>query len=171
MTPLALTHDSLAPESLQEQYSQGDCHHLAVALHRHLGWELVLVLNPDEPYWEDEEDDENFIASVTHVYAVDPQHRAWDVFGCRPAGQMVPECKDRFGGWNLGSDWVGPESELSTYVGCWGAPEAIERPLGEFTEADVATAWAHAQGIFAGIPAWEQALVPSAPSMSRGPRP
>lgn len=165
---------SLAPLDLQETYMEGECHCLAIALHRRLGWELVAITNPDDPYWQDEEDDDNFIASVTHVYAVDPQHRAWDVLGWRPADGMVPECRETFGGWNQCSDWVGPESELAVYVGYWGDPDPIDRPLSAYTDEEVEQAWEHAQTIFASMPEWQvalQALVaPPAPAR-RGPRP
>lgn len=174
MTTASLLGTSTASEALQETYQEGECHCLAVALHRHLGWELVAITNPDDPYWEDEEDADNFIPSVTHVYAVDPQHRAWDILGWRMADQMVPECRENFGGWNLTSDWMRQESELDTYVGYWGDEDPIERPLSAYTDADVAAAWEHAQAVFAALPEWQQALAarlePETPAR-RGPRP
>jgi len=160
------THCSTASEEQQVLYSEGQCHYLAVALHRHLGWELVLVVNPSEPYWEDEEDDENFIASVFHAYAVDPQGRAWDVFGWRPMDAMVAETQERFLGWNLQSEWVANEPDLQTFVGYWGEPEAIDRPLDSYDEQDIEQAWAMAQQVFAGLENW-----PGPPPLSKHRRP
>ncbi len=145
---------SAADEDLLTQYSEGKCHVLALALHRHLGWEMVLVIDNNAPYWEDAEDPDNFIASVVHAYAVDREHRAWDIHGCRPAEDMVRETQERFCVFALDTDWLCSEGELTSYVGEWGEPEIIDRPLAAFVEADVAEAWIHAQRVFKGLTQW-----------------
>ena len=102
-----------------DHYLNGQCHTLAVALHRHLGWELVSVLNDDAFFWEDPEDPDNGIPEVIHVYAVDPNHQAWDIRGSRPADQVVADAADWFAvsEQSLSTDWMKSELELATYVG------------------------------------------------------
>lgn len=137
-----------------EYYCEGGCHELAVALHRNLGWEIVLVIQPDEPYWEDEEDSDNFIASVVHAYAVDPTGNAWDIQGVRPAGKMQEDAKERFVVWSTDTDWVANETDLATYVGEWGEPEPIDRPLFAYTDEDIERAWRDAQRALGDLPGW-----------------
>ena len=137
-----------------EYYCEGGCQELAVALHRNLGWEIVLVIQPDEPYWEDEEDSDNFIASVVHAYAVDPAGNAWDIQGVRPAAKMQEEAKERFLVWSTDTDWVANESDLATYVGEWGEPEPIDRPLFAYTDGDIERAWRDAQRALGNHPGW-----------------
>lgn len=143
-----------------EQYTSGECHVFAVALHRMLGWQMCAVLDYGEPYWEDPVDPDNFIPAVCHVFAVDPDGRAWDVMGIRKREGIREEVES----WCSISDYVSEEIcselDLAMYVGEWGEDESgdpIERPLHAFTEADVQEATEKALRIFSGHPAFEAA--------------
>lgn len=152
-----------------ELYTAGACHHLAVALHRHLGWGLAVVRQENEVYWQDEDDADNFILAVLHVYAIDPEGNAWDVRGARPEAEIQGDCWHHFGELELSTDDCRSEGELQTYVGCdedEETGETIDRPLDSYTDTDVAQAWALAQRIFAGMPGFQPP-----PSPARRPRP
>ena len=150
-----------------DAYCEGRCHELAVALHRLFGWELLLVTDPNDPYWQDPEDDDNFIPSVVHVYAVDPAGNAWDAFGVRPADHARSDCEERFVIKGVDTDWLRHEDELQTYVGEWGDPDIIDRPLFAYTDLDIDRAWADAQRFLAHVPGWP--LAPSMGPSRKGP--
>lgn len=150
---------SLANDEEQLRYMNGDCHILAIALHRKLGWRMQAQLDQADPFWQDENDPDNFIPNVLHVYALDQMGRAWDVMGCRPESIIFLEIQDMFSPQDPSSDEMRSESELKMYVGCWagandeqdGNPEGIERPLGEYDDQDIEQAWQMATRIFAGM--------------------
>lgn len=152
---------SLATPNEVMQYMEGNCHHLAVALHRHLGWGLDVHLDSSSPYWEDPEDPDNTIATVLHVYAVDPDGNLWDIRGKRHQDTVAEDIEDLFDPEEHDSDEVRSEDELRTYVGYWsedvdddGEPcEPIDRPLDSYTDKDVEAAWAVAQRVLG--PLWE----------------
>ena len=152
--------------SLIDYYTSGSCHELAVALNRNLGWQIALVVLPDAPYWEDESDPGNTLPSVLHAYAVDPDGNAWDIEGVRPADQMVRDAEERFQESGAAMEMMFGEDDLRTYVGYWGDEDegAIDRPLTDYTDQDVAEAWEHAQHVFASWPQWHALQdKPSAP--------
>lgn len=146
--------ESSATEAEIDEYSTGSCHILAVALHRKLGWNFELRLDNGDPYWVDEEDGDNFLGSVIHVYALDQDMRAWDVRGVRPYGEITREIEDAHYPMEQGSDELRSEQELASYVGCWSqeGEEPIDRPLNDYTEEEVEKAWELAKRIFASIP-------------------
>lgn len=143
-----------------EQYTSGECHVFAVALHRLFGWPMCAVLDNGELYWEDPEYTDNFIRSAVHVFATDPAGNAWDVMGVRKrediceevdtwARVLYPMLEDLFS-----------ELDLATYVGEWGEDvygDPIDRPLDSYTEEDVQEASEKALRIFAGHPVFEAA--------------
>lgn len=157
--------EALGLENPAEHYSHGGCHELAVALHRKLGWDMVVVTQPEEPYWEDEGDPDNSIPCVVHVYAVDPAGNAWDILGSRPSEQVRQETQERFLVGNLDTDWLRSEGELTVYVGEWGDPDPIDRPLFAYTDEDVERAWRDARKALAHLPGWSETPA------RRGPKP
>lgn len=141
-----LGESSTAPEDIREQYSQGECHILAVALHRRFGWSLHVVLDAEQTYWQDPDDPDNSIASVVHCYAVDEDGYAWDIHGVRPEADIRREVSTAYGIGQYDSDRVFNEMQLATYVGCWA--EKID------PEADVEEAWAVAEQYLAHLDGW-----------------
>lgn len=149
-----------------ERYLVGECHVLAVALHRQFGWEIALVLNDDAFFWEDPADPDNGIPEVIHAYAVDPQQMAWDIRGARPAQEMRRDSATQFGmdEGSLSTDWMRSERELDTYVG-GGVDEGgnpFDRPLETYTDQDVSRALEDALRLLSGNPVWPKP--PSAPA-------
>lgn len=147
---------ALAPHL--ERYLVGDCHILAVALHRQMGWQMAVVLNEDAWFWEDPRDPDNGIPEVVHVYAIDPQGRAWDIRGARPEDTLVADCADHFlmDASGLSVDWVKGEIDLEPYVG-EGVDEdgqGFDRPLAAYTDQDVARALDDARAHLAAHPHW-----------------
>jgi len=140
-----------------ELYTSGECHVLAVAIHRRTGWPMHVVLDQDERWWEDPEDDDNWIPAVAHVYCVDPDGNAWDIEGVRPLSEVPSLASERFGVRDYDSDEVRSEEGLKPYIGCWGDDgEEIDRPLCEYGDADVDDAWeaaCRALGHLPGFPA------------------
>src|SRR5690606_2173043 len=118
------------------------CHVFAVALHRIFGWQIHLVLDQDDRFWEDPADADNWIPSVVHAYALDPEGNAWDVAGSRPSGEILYETCTWANIGTYDSDCLRSEEELRTYVGFWAddGEEPIDRPLCEYGEADVTDA-------------------------------
>ena len=152
---------SQATEDDIDQYTTGECHVFAVALHRRFGWPMMTVLDYGEPYWENPEDSEDFIPAVCHVFAIDPDGHAWDVMCVRKREDVREEVES----WCSISDYVAEylsvEDELAPYVGAWGEDEEgnlIDRPLHAFTEKDVEEATEKAFRIFAGHPMFEEGV-------------
>lgn len=120
-------------------YTKGFCHVFALALHRRLGGHLLVITDEAEPYWQDPADADNCIATVVHVYAVDPRGNAWDIRGVRPAEKIPSEIARYHPDTQQYSSDENSEEELRrTYVGCdVKDDEVIDRPLCEFEESDV----------------------------------
>lgn len=149
-----------------ECYTWGACHHLAIALNRKLGWAIQVQTDSAEPYWQDENDADNFLPAVLHVYAIDPSGRAWDVRGCRPESDINQEIEDHYAPSEPGSELVFNEDGLRCYVGCWSEDdlgEDIDRPLDEYTEQDIAEAWEMAVRIFEGMAGFDPHPPPALP--------
>lgn len=150
---------SKATEGDIECYTQGACHHLAIALNRKFGWPIQVQTDAAEPYWQDENDADNFLPAVLHVYAIDPQGRAWDVRGCRPESAIDAEMEEYYFPGEPGSELVFNEDALRSYVGCWSDDEGedgedlepIDRPLDVYTDKDIEEAWEMAGRIFEGM--------------------
>lgn len=157
--PLVPAWPSRADEDDIDQYTTGECHVLAVSLHRRFGWPLLLVLDHGEPYWADPDDPDNTIPSVCHVYALDPQGRAWDVRGVRPAGNVREDVGDWCHVLDYGEEILGKEDDLRCYVGYWAEEgDPIDRPLHDYSQADLDEAWQVACRIFGGHPDFRSAL-------------
>jgi hypothetical protein len=167
---------SAADESDIELYTQGSCHAFAIALHRRLGFGFLVVLDPDNPYWEDPSDADNAIASVTHVYALDAEGVAWDVLGSRPASTVKGEIMDRHPDvLGYDTDEFGGEHGLSTYVDGMADPHAdmgdgeeeedrdapeVDRPLHRLSPSDVDEAWDCALRVLDGLPGFDPPASP-----------
>ncbi len=135
-----MTFASGADESDIECYTTGSCHWLALALHRQLGWPMLVVADYSETYWEDPNDEETSIPSIVHVYAVSPEGEAWDVFGSRNIATIRDEAEERWHVGSYGDLYAADEAALVEYVGCWGEDsngDPIDRPLPEYSEADI----------------------------------
>ena len=92
----ALVLSSGASDDDVEYYTTGSCHWFAVALHREFGWPFMIVADRSETYWQDPNDDETSIPAVVHVYAVSPDGKAWDIFGCRDVKSVQNEVEERW---------------------------------------------------------------------------
>jgi hypothetical protein len=135
------------------RYTQGECHVLAVALHRRFGWPIYLVLDAGEPYWTDPEDDDNTISTVCHAYAICPDGLAWDVRGAQTLDAVRQEAQDLWAISIYDTDTLYNEEELRLYVGCWSNDEwMVDRPLEFYDEQDVAAAQAVLSRIFESQP-------------------
>lgn len=145
---------SSATDAELDRWRTGECHVFAVALHRRFGWPIHLVLDADETYWEDPADADNTIPAVVHAFALDREGNAWDIAGCRPEDLVGADLE----GWvHVGtrdSDTCTSETALRTWVGCWSedGDEPVDRPLAEYTEADVAEADDVALRVLADVP-------------------
>jgi hypothetical protein len=153
-----------------EQYTRGECHVFAVALHRILGWQMLAVLDYGEMYWEDPEDPDNFIPAVCHIFAVDPDGHAWDVMGVRKYEDVRDEVESWCSIFEYVSEEICSELDLAMYVGEWGEDadgDPVDRPLHAFSEADVQEAIEKALRIFSGHPVFENAKARMKPSRPR----
>lgn len=147
-----------------EAYTQGQCHVLAVALHRQLGWQIEVVRQENEIWWQDEADPDNYIPAVVHAYAVDGQGQAWDIRGVRAEDAIHEEIAALFGEREVSCDTCRGEGELATYVGSTlieneeGDEEEVELPLDAYTDADVEEAWQMALKTLGGLPGFGVSL-------------
>ena len=163
-----LTQKSKATPEEIETYTQGECHILAVALHQHLGWQIEVIRDENEIWWQDESDDDNYISAVIHVYAVDQQGNAWDIHGVRPEGDISKEVREQHGVSETSTDTCRNVGELSTYVGnttLEDTGEEIELPLGAYEKSDIAEAWEIAKRSLGHLPGFN--ITPDQPSNKR----
>jgi hypothetical protein len=148
------TRLSSASKAEIRQYTCGECHIFALALHRKFGWRIHLVLDNDEPYWIDDSDIHNFIPAVVHAYALDENDMAWDVCGRRTLSHVHAEANEK---WHIGdydSTQIHSEEELKHYVGCWKGnfdEDEIDRPLAEYNDEDVRSAELVAMRVLSAI--------------------
>jgi hypothetical protein len=163
-----LAHEVTASSATADElsfYMEGACHHLAIALNRHLGWPMEVHLDVGNLYWQDEADPENFIPSVLHVYAIDPAGQLWDIRGVRSQNDVSEDIDTLYSPDEHDSEEIRGEHELRSYVGYWsddvteqGEPgEPIDRPLDSYTDEDIEAAWRLAQRVL-GL------IVPPAPT-------
>lgn len=164
---------SHATQAQIDEYSSGSCHILAVALHRHLGWEIDVRLDNGEPYWTDEADPDNFIPAVLHVYAIDPHDQAWDIRGVRPCNEIGEEMESMYFPSGPDSDQLRNELQLRPYVGCWAEAfddeqaQEIDRPLCDYTDEDVALAWGVACRVFKAVAGFDPHPAPVGQASAR----
>jgi hypothetical protein len=146
---------SLATEDDVTAYSTADSHLLAVALHRHFGWHILVVTDSIEPFWVDAEEPENNIPAVVHVFAVDDKGDLWDVLGRRPRTEMHNDLYERYNTLDFGTDHCDGEEDLAAYVGYWAdRGEPISRPLSPYGDDGVAAAGEVIARIFPGLPSF-----------------
>lgn len=141
-----------------DAYTTGMCHIFAAALNRNLGWQLLVVVDQGEIYWENPADECDYIPSVVHVYALDEDGRAWDIKGVR----SYSDIKDDVESWChvqcFDTDFCNSEDDLRRYVGYWSDEgEPIDRPLESYTVQDIDEAWEVAERALANIPAFSRA--------------
>lgn len=152
---------STASKDELNQYCYGECHVLAIALHRLTGWPMHVVTDHAEPYWSSD-DGEDSIPSVVHVLCIDHENHFWDIRGKRPRDTLHEEMM----GWHpimeYGSDTNCDEDDIRFYTGCWGeeGEDEIDRPLSEFSEADVEDAMVVVRRVLADIPGYKDLLAP-----------
>lgn len=137
--------ESTADEGETQLYAEGSCHVFALALHRNLGWPMLVVTNPEEASWEDPADADNRIDNVLHVFAVN-EGVAYDVFGARPSARATEWCLAKWPDVSVtDTDLCRSEAEIAMYVeGASGEyDEDIDpyRPLHSYTDADVEEVW------------------------------
>lgn len=177
---------SSASASEIEQYMNGQCHHLAIALRRHLGWEMEVYLNYGDPYWQDENDPANSMPCPLHVYAVDKEGWHWDINGRTSASCAKAVLEAEFSPTDLRPVTMKDETPLRPYVSRWVGDEdavsqenALEfdeyafvlnparRPLCAYSDKDIEDAWQVAQRVFAKVPGFSAGSVQAAPSRRR----
>lgn len=125
-----------------ETYTQGACHIFALALHRHLGAELVVVTDPKRTMAA--APDGRRVARVLHVFAtigtlaydVASEIRTRDVAG---VSRLV--CRAR----KVEVRHLRGEADLSAFIK--RSPDDAERPLRSYTEDDIEKAWAVAMRV------------------------
>lgn len=130
-------------EEALEQFTTGECHVLALALHRAYGLKIMAVVDYSEPYSsivDDNGDKGEDIPSVIHVYAVDAAGMAWDIRGARPADRkaIMADITEAF------PDLCHCEGNLSTED--WSEDDVArhsandDMPLFHYGEADIGKA-------------------------------
>jgi len=130
---LPIAHSEATEEDIDE-YTSGRCHVFAAALHRRTGWPFFLVLDCGADHWGNEDEP---IASVCHVFCVDPDGNAWDIKGTRPINEIREEMEDWLHIQEYGEEWMESESDLAHYVGTWGDEndnDEVLRPLVDYGE-------------------------------------
>jgi hypothetical protein len=128
-----------ATEREVDRYTNGECHVFAVAMHRLTDCGFLVVTDPTQPSWVDEEDPDNQIDGVVHVFAL-VGDMAVDVEGTRPADEVEAYCEERFGSFMPTSETVETEEQLWTWVQGRSPDDEeldIERPLSAYDESDV----------------------------------
>lgn len=119
------------------KYLEGECHVMAVALHRHLGTSFLLACENTKDYVDRKTG--RFIPTVHHVYALSDQGKVLDVQGEKDA-------EDTKSQWiSLGDEMsrnpfrtleVADEEQLSRFVG-----DEWDLPLTAYSDEDVENAW------------------------------
>jgi len=156
----SLVASSASPAEI-EQYCYGECHVLAIALSRLTGWSMHVVLDHGEAYWSSDEDEYDTIPSVVHVLCLDNEGNFWDIRGKRHRDTLYEEMI----GWcsiaKYGSDTHCDESDLRYYTGFWGeeGEGEIDRPLSEFTDADLDEATAVIKRVLVNVPGYAESVV------------
>lgn len=121
-----------------DRYCYGECHVFAVALHRLTGWPIHLVLDDDEKYWVDPDDDDNWIPATVHAFCVDDQDRFWDIKGIRGRNEVYAELTSWVNIGDYRSETIWDEDGLKTYTGFWADEgEPIDRPLSSYNDFDI----------------------------------
>lgn len=144
---------STASDAQIETYGAGQCHVFAVALHRMFGWQIEVIRDDEERWWEDDADSDNFIPAVVHVYAIDDLDNAWDIRGVRPSPQVHDECQELYHVGATSGDTCRGEGEISTYVDSLEENgDQIELPLGSYTQQDIDQACRVAVRVLAHLP-------------------
>lgn len=150
---------SKATSADKEHYTRGECHVLAVALHRHLGWPILVMSESGQPWWQDPKDPSLFTRKVAHVYAISPDGWAWDIRGAKPVERIDQDMRSFFGlTVPAVRNWCLTERDIFPYVDRMGKGlDHLDRPLGAYSEEDVELSWGVAEVVFAGLPAFEAA--------------
>ena len=123
-----------APGTL-EQYLQGSCHHLAVALHRAYGFGFMLLVDTAE--------DASYggVPAVHHVLATDGAGFAVDALGRRLCAEVQAQ-------WEFSEEALVQNCESTQQVLCLESEEELQeyvgagwdRPLSDYQDADIETA-------------------------------
>lgn len=128
MLPVPLVAPS---KSTADELMEGSCHHLAVALHRAFGFQLMLLTDSSSDVMYGN------TPAIHHVLAVTPDGLAIDALGGHPASDVATQWEfDESGdGSNVGSRkavYLEHEAELSDYVS-----DGWCRPLTLYTEQQI----------------------------------
>lgn len=156
------TLSSATPNDIAN-YCHGECHVFAVALHRLTGWSMHVVVDNDEHHWTSDEDDDDFIPVVVHVLCEDEAGNYWDVRGSRPLNSLYEEMMGWSSIMDYGSTTAWSEDDLKTYVGFWGDPEPIDRPLNAYDEDDIQKAMEAARRLLSVLPGYAESMTVPAP--------
>jgi hypothetical protein len=128
-------------------YTTGSCHVLALAIHEITGWKMLVILDDGEPHWIDPDDEDNYIASVCHVFCIDDNEMAWDIRGRRPLADVQNEMESWLHIQFYSEDTLASAAELiQIYVDDENDLE-FDRPLAPYTDMELEDAKIIAQGL------------------------
>lgn len=117
------------------RYMEGECHVMAVALHRRTGSSFLLLCENTSDYRNDETGDT--VPSVHHVYADMQDGSLADVRGVHDRGDVVAQWKamndEAGGGFHIVE--LDTEEELDEFI-----DDGWSLPLTAYSETDVASA-------------------------------
>lgn len=128
-----------------DDFTTGSCHVLALAIHELTSWKVLVILDDGEPHWTDPDDEDNYIASVCHVFCIDDEGMAWDIRGRRPLAEVREEMVNWLHIQSYSEDTLESAAELiEIYVDDKGDLE-VDRPLAPYTDNELEDAKVVAQ--------------------------
>lgn len=134
-----------ASEAEIDNFTTGSCHVFALAIHELTGWKMLVILDDGEPHWTDPDDEDNYIASVCHVFCIDDDEIAWDIRGRRPLADVQNEMENWLHIQSYSDDKLSSAAELiEIYVDDDNDLE-VDRPLAPYTDVELADAKVIAQ--------------------------
>lgn len=139
------------------EYTTGECHVLAAALHQKMRWPILVACEAGQVFWRDEADHDISTPLVSHVYAISPDGLAWDIRGAVALKDVVKDMKFNFGA-EVDTYLCERESDFFAYVDNMGKRfKHLNRPLSAYTQEDIELAWEVAEIVFKGLDIFESA--------------
>lgn len=149
-------------EDIETFYAFGRCHHLAIALHRALGWQIGAIMETD-PDWLDDDG----LPLPIHVFAVPDIGKAFDARGQRTTDEV---CAEMYGTGSISRGRLqlwDSEQDFRTQI-----IERSDRPLKAVTETDLARTaklvpsriWTLGEEFRCAIESWRSAQTSPSPT-------
>lgn len=153
---LCVSRSRATPADINE-YSNGECHVLALAMHRKLGWPLLVMCEEGRPFWQDPQNPGRAVPVVRHVYALSPDGLAWDIRGSMRQEDIPEDMQENFGV-RSAAVLVEKEAGMALYVDGMGKRyQGWQRPLMAFTKEDIDLSWGVAIDLLSGLPGFGSA--------------